>query len=201
MLTIAILTLALGSPSGVDSVNAGICLPVPVEPTLEDVDPFSDTRADGGRIWGATATYSLSSGDTGEAFLVIDSAGVGEAQIVINEIVVAHTAIIIDPATGQPVVTTWYPASVNLPPEVIAEMIRVDLPVIVAEQIPEEFKCSPWGQKVTKVASVLFRATAYAAGGACCAATSASIVGCAICAAGSGVAADEVGKALDNYCD
>ncbi|MFO7566892.1 MAG: hypothetical protein R6X02_29885 [Enhygromyxa sp.] len=205
MLTTALLTLALFSPSetapGVDDVDAALCLPIPAKPVVKEVEPFSEVRADGSRSLGAIATYSLSSGDTGEAFLVIDSTGIGEAQIMINGTIVAQASIADDPAMGRAVVTTWYPADVNFPPEVIAEMIRVDLPAILAEQIPQEFKCSGWGQKVTKAASVLFRATAYAAGGACCAATGASIVGCAICAAGSGVVADEVGKVIDNHCD
>jgi hypothetical protein len=195
------LSLLFVPPDPVRPPPDQVCVEVPPAPELMSVAPFEISTIDGARNWGATATYRLSSADIGEAYFAINSDGSGEAQLMIDGDIIVHTAIALDAATGQPVVTTWYPATIEQPPELIAEMVRVDLPIIVAEGIPQEFKCSDWGKKVTRVASLLFRATSYAASGACCAATAPSIVGCAICAGAIGLTGDEIGDLIDEHCD
>jgi hypothetical protein len=89
----------------------------------------------------------------GEAFMVIDDEGAGEAQLMIDGQIVAHVALAIDSASGQTITTTWLPHSVSHSPETIAEMMRVDLLMIVVGSIPEEFKCSAWGKKCSRLGS------------------------------------------------
>lgn len=93
------------------------------------------------------------------------------------------------------------PATVNAAPESIAELLRVDLPAVLAESIPQEFKCSKWGKTVMRVAGVMWRAGVGAAGAACCALSSASIVGCVACGAGAATAMYEGTKIIDGHCD
>lgn len=79
-----LLTLVLGSaPGSFETPDAGepICSPLPPEPRRIDAHPFATTTADGTRAWGSGATYELSSGDVGEAFIVVDELGAGEAQL------------------------------------------------------------------------------------------------------------------------
>jgi len=61
-------------------------------PGLERIDaqPFESTAADGTRSWGATATYRLSTGELGEAFMVLDDGGSGEAQLLIDGEIIAR---------------------------------------------------------------------------------------------------------------
>jgi len=99
------LSLFLSAPDAMTPAEV-VGAPLPAAPRRVDVQQFADTRTDGSQVWGAAATYDLSSGDSGEAFLVIDSEGTGEAQLLINGDIVAHVSIALDPTTAQPVTTT-----------------------------------------------------------------------------------------------
>ena len=105
------------------------------------------------------------------------------------------------PATGQTVTTTWHPPEASAAPEAIAEMMSVDLPLVVVDGLPQEFKCSPFGKKAMRFAGALWRAGVAAAGVTCCALTAPSLVGCAICAAGSATGIYEGGKVIDEHCE
>ena len=70
----------------------------------------------------------------------------------------------------------------------------------LAEQMPQEFKCSPFGKKVTKAASLLFRATAYAASVVCCLPPIGTTT-CVVCVVGAGLAGDEIGDHIDEHCE
>jgi hypothetical protein len=198
-----LLTLLLGSAPGPLEAPASnqICSPLPAEPHRIDTHPFANTAADGAQTWGVDATYQLSSGDTGEAFLVIDSEGAGEAQLMINGEIIAHVAMESPTSSEGPVFTTWMPQTVNAAPELIAEMMGVDLPAVLVESIPQEFKCSAFGKKAVKWSAALFRAATFGAGAACCVLSAPSLVGCVVCQAGVGTFRHYGGKALDEHCD
>lgn len=201
--TILAASLLASSPSTSQDVGAAegpICAAVPTAPQRIEVTHWRDTADDGTRILDAAATYRLSSGDIGEAFLSIDGEGSGEAQLMINGDIIAHVAIEMPTSREGPVLTTWMPPSVDYPPELIAELIMVDLPAVLAEQMPQEFKCSPFGKKVTKAASLLFRATAYAASVVCCLPPIGTTT-CVVCVVGAGLAGDEIGDHIDEHCE
>jgi hypothetical protein len=180
-------------PPTVDPPEAAerICAPAPSTPTRIEATPFEATRADGSRSWGAEATYELSSGDIGEAFMVLDSDGSGEAQLMINGEIVAHVAVETPTSSPTPVVTSWMPESVNYSPEVIAEIMQVDLPRVLAENIPQEFKCSGWAKRALKAGKYLWAG----------AITAAAPVGCIVCAGVAGTVGAVIYDKLENHCD
>jgi hypothetical protein len=84
-----------------------------------DARPFESMATDGTRSWGATATYRLSTGAVGEAFMVLDDDGSGEAQLMIDGEIIAHVAI--ESPGSSPVITTWLPASVSASPDAVTD--------------------------------------------------------------------------------
>lgn len=195
-----LLTLIISaSPDSVAPPPAEVCASVPESPTRIGSQPFSSTAADGTQTWGAEATYQISSGEVGEALMAIDSDGTGEVQLMIDGEIIAHVAVAIDSATGQPVTTTWHPPEVSASPEAIAELLRVDLPAIVAGSLPQEFKCSAWGRKVMKAGRYMVGAGLAAATAACCVVSQG--VACFACAAGGWTANEAAGEFADGYCD
>jgi hypothetical protein len=174
------------------------CMAVPPAPAILDVSHFDYTKKDGTRLWGAAASYDLSSGDVGEAFFVIGNDGAGEAYLTINGDIIAHAAIVHDEG-DSPTQTSWTPLSVTHPPEVIVELMRVDLPPLVADTIPQEFKCSPFGRKVLKAGKYLWTGLLAASGAACCIAT--QTLACPACAAGAAIGTLAGQEFADGYCD
>lgn len=79
-------------------------------------------------------------------------------------------------------------------------MIMVDVPAVLADQLSQEFECSPFGKKVAKAASLLFRATAYAASAVCCLPPVATTT-CVVCVVGAGLVSDEIGDHIDDHCE
>lgn len=132
----ALLSPTLCSPPAIASPDVGeqICASVPPAPPRLELSQFD---AGDGRMWGVDGSYLLSTGDVGEASFVIDLDGNGEAYLAINGDIVAHAIVHIDPATAQPLTTTWWPEQVEYPPELIAELIRVDLSGAIADSIPQ----------------------------------------------------------------
>jgi hypothetical protein len=194
--------LGIGLPADVAAPSGGqVCVTTPAAPKRVDAQPFESTAIDGTRTWGATATYQLSTGALGEAFMVLSDDGSGEAQFMIDGEIIAHVAIESPGSGPEPVsaLTTWLPASVSASPDAIAEMMQVDLPVIVAGSIPQEFKCSDWGRKVMKAGRYIVGAGLAAAAGACCAASKG--LACSACAAGAWTANEAVGEFANGYCD
>ena len=194
--------LTLGFATSPDSVAPPIeqvCAPVAPRPERVDAQPFSSTAADGTQTWGATTTYQLSTGELGEAFMVVDSKGAGEVQLMIDGEIIAHVEISLEPATGQPVTTTWHPPEVTVAPEAIAEAMWIDLPTIVAGTIPQEFKCSAWGRKVMKAGRYMVGAGLAASAAACCLASQG--VACLACAGGAWVVNEAAGEFANGYCD
>jgi len=113
--------------------------------------------------------------------------------------IIAHVAVALDPATHQAVTTTWHPPEVSATPEGIAEMMRIDLPAIVAESLPQEFECSAWGRKALKAGKYLWRGVVAAAELTCCAGSLG--VGCIVCTGVNVVVDTYITDKLDNHCD
>lgn len=200
MIAEALLSLTLCSPPASVSPDTGeqICAPVPPAPRRLEL-----TQLDAGdaRMWGADGRYVLSTGDIGEVSFVIEGDGHGEAYLTINGDIIAHSAVHIDPMTAQPVTTTWWPEQVEYPPELIAELMRVDLPAIVADSIPQEFKCSGWAKTMLKAGKYLWAGAVTATAAACCFGTGVFTPGCLICAGVVGAAGEYVGDKVENHCD
>lgn len=193
-----LLSLTLCSPPAIATPDVGeqICAPIPpVPPRLE----LTQLDASEDRMWGADGRYLLSTGDIGMVSLVIDGAGSGEAYLAINGDIVAHAAVHLDPATAQPVTTPWWPEQVDYSPELIAELMRVDLSAVVADSIPQEFKCSPWGRKVMKAGKYMMIGLIGASGAACCIASKG--VACVVCGAGTAIGIEGVSEFADGYCE
>jgi hypothetical protein len=182
-------------------VPVGTCESSVVTPTRLELQQHEADAPDGTRTWTSEAKYRLSTGETGQAWVVLDSDGTGEVQLLIAGEIIAHVAVASDPVSGELTTTSWYPPAVDHAPDVLTEMMIIDLPTALAGQIPQEFQCSPFGAKATRAAAMLFRAASYATVGICCAGASATIVGCGACAAAVGLAGHEIGKALDEHCD
>jgi hypothetical protein len=185
------------------SVDGQVCVAAPPAPKRIDAQPFESTATDGTRSWGATATYRLSTGALGEAFMVLNDDGSGEAQLMIDGEIIAHVAIELPGSGPEPVsaLTTWLPASVSASPDALAEMMQVDLPVIVAGSIPQEFKCSPWAKKMLRAGKYMWTGLVTAGIAACCAGTGVLTPGCVICAGGLGAGGAYVGDKLGDHCD
>ena len=193
-----LLTIVLGgSPTSHPPLDEPVCAPVPPAPTRIASSPIAATRDDGSQSWGAVATYRLSSGDIAEAFLVIDSDGTAEAQLMIDGDVMAHAAIAMNGDT--PLVTTWYPPTLDHPPELIAEMMVVDLPAVVAESLPQEFKCSGWAKKMLAAGRYAWRGALAASTAVCCGGSVGAL--CPACLAGIAVGGMYVDHKLANHCD
>lgn len=175
-----------------------ICASLPPAPERIDAQPFAATATDGTRSWGATASYLLSSGDVGEVLMVLGEDGTGEAQLMINGEIIAQVAMELPSPDDGPVLTTWMPASVKHPPEVIAELMRVDLPAVLAESLPQEFKCSGWAKKLLKAGKYLWTGAVAAGGVTCCITVS---PGCVLCAGTAAVVGEYVHDKLENHCD
>jgi hypothetical protein len=97
------------SPDAVAPLDP-VCFEAPSPPPRIDAQPFASTSADGTQSWGATASYMLSTGDIGEAMMVLGDDGSGEAQLMINGEIVAHVAMELPSGAEGPTLTTWYPA-------------------------------------------------------------------------------------------
>jgi hypothetical protein len=205
MLNTALLVLTLGSPPGIQppdvpsDLGEQVCTAIPPSPTVKDVTHFDDTNADGSRAWGAEATYELSSGDLGEAYVMIDSHGSGEGRLMINGDIIAHAAIVEDPQTLQPVTTMWWPTTADYPPEVIAEAMRVDLLAMVADSIPQEFKCSEFGKKVMKAGKYMVAGLLGAGVAGCCIVSQG--LACIACGGAAAMGAMAGSEFADGYCD
>ena len=187
------------SPANVTAPADGqVCVTAPPAPERIDAQPFQSTAADGTRSWGATATYRLSTGDLGEAFMVLDDDGSGEAQLMIDGEIIAHAAVTVD-SDGQLIVTTWQPSSMSHSPAALAEMMQVDLPGIVAGSLPQEFKCSDWGRKVMKAGKYMAVGLIGAGMAACCIASQG--LACIACGGATAVGTLGVIEFADGYCD
>src|SRR5690606_38867281 len=198
MLPDALLSLMLCSSPAIEAPEIGeqICVGIPSAPVqleLHHLDAGDDP------MW-ADGIYLLSTGDIGEVSFVLDGVG-GEAYLAINGYIIAHAAVHIDPETAQPVTTTWWPEQVEYPPELIAELVQVDLPGVVADSIPQEFKCSPWAKKMLEAGKYPWSGAVVAGGAACCIGTSPSIVGCVLCAGAIGAAGEYIGDKIGDHCD
>jgi hypothetical protein len=186
---------------------AGFCAPPVPEPTSVDVSFFEGERVDGVRYWGGTANYVLTSGDIGEARLLVDSDGVGEASFAINDQIVAHAAITndgdncgYDGVDAGPSVQTWSSADLGYSADLLAELLQTEVAVdMINGMVPQEFKCSPFGRKAVKAAKYLWVGAVAAAGTTCCAASSG--VGCALCIGGAAAASQAGVDAANGYCE
>jgi|SRR5690606_16180686 len=178
---------------------APICVALPPAPEHIDSQPFTSTATGGSQAWGSTATYRLSTGETGEAFMLVNSDASGEAQLMVDGEIIAHVAVDWPTSSPGPIVTTWYSPSVSATPEAIAEMMRVDLPLIVADQLPQEFKCSDWGRKVMKAGKYMALGLIGAGAAACCIASQG--FACVACGGASMAGGVAVVEFADGYCD
>jgi hypothetical protein len=187
------------TPSVVSAPSDQVCTSLPPAPSNVDVVYFDDVRADGTRGWSAAATYELSTGDLGEAYLEGDSAGNGEVYFVLNGTIVTHTKVTIDEETDGMNTSSWSPYDSDYSPELLAELMHprvVD--VMVNGMGPEEFKCSNFGKKVMKAVKYAVYGAATAITAACCGTVT---PGCLVCAFSAGSGAAAAGDAFDNYCE
>jgi hypothetical protein len=199
MITEALLSVTLGhAPLAIDlTVDRTICAPAsPAAPSRLDI-----TRSDssGRDFWGVEATFALSSGDIGLASFALDARGTGEATLSINDDVVAQVAVDVDVATGQLVSTSWWPDDAHHSPDLIAELMQVDLPSVVADSLPQEFKCGTW----KSVAKALWTGATVVAAYTCCAGTTAAGVApaCVACLAGGAIGGSLGSDAIEGLCD
>jgi hypothetical protein len=192
-----LLTMLLGTAAPTESEPITNAVPPP--PERIDGQPFVTSAGDGSQSWGSTATYQLSTGELGETFLVVNSDGSGEAQLTVDGEIIAHVILDWPSWSAEPVLTTWYPSTLEYPPELIAEMMRVDLSVILAESIPQEFKCSAWGKKVMKAGKYMVSGLIGASGAACCAISQG--FACFACGAGVVVGVMAVDEFAEGYCN
>ncbi|MFO7563577.1 MAG: hypothetical protein R6X02_13100 [Enhygromyxa sp.] len=119
--------LGMEPPANVTApVNGQVCVAAPPAPKRIDARLFESMATDGTRSWGATATYRLSTGALGEAFMVLNDDGSGEAQLMIDGEIIAHVAIESPGSSPEPVpvITTWLPASVSASPDALAEICK-----------------------------------------------------------------------------
>ncbi len=165
---------------------------------------FEDSLVGGAHGWGTIATYELSSGDTAEALLNVDSLGRGEAYLAINGDIISHVAIEYTAGVGErsSKMTTWLPDEdeIAYPPELIAELVHGDVgDAILNRLVPQEFKCSRFGKKALKAGKYMWIGLVAASGTVCCMAT--AEIACPACvgAAAIGVAAGS--EAIDGYCE
>lgn len=188
-----------GTPPEWSEQPGQLCTPIPPAPSYVDVSYFDDARADGSYVWGAEATYELSTGDLGEMYIVIDSGGAGEAYLAINGNIVAHASVSPDDAvSGGPTAAWWSSPQLNYSAELLAELMQGPAAGMINRMIPQEFKCSPFGKKAVKGAKYAWFAVTGALTAACCGTLT---VGCLVCAGGAAAAAGAGADALDEYCE
>lgn len=204
MLAVTLLSSALflspppGTPAELGGRPGLVCVAPAPAPSDVKVSYFSGDRPDGVSYLGASSTYTLSTGDVGEAHIVIDAEGFGEAYFAINGDIVSHTTIEYGEIDG-PRLSSWHPPSLNYSAELVAELIAGATDDLTRRMIPEPIKCSDFGRKATKATKWLFRAAKYATAAACCTLSAGSA--CVVCAAGTLLAGDAVEEALDGHCN
>ena len=190
-----------GTPSEWSEQPGQLSTPIPLAPSHADVSYFDDVRADGSLVWGAQATYELSTGDVGEIYVVIDSGGTGEAYLAINGDIVAHASVSDDAVAGSggPTTIDWSPAQLDYSAELLAELMQGPAAgMMINRMIPQEFKCSDFGKKAVKGAKYAWFAVTGALTAACCGTLT---VGCLVCAGSAAAAAGAGADALDEYCE
>jgi hypothetical protein len=175
-----------------------ICMPT--SRATPDIQVFyaDDVQADRTKVWSASATYELSTGDLGEAYILVDSNETGEVYFAINGEIVSHTSISGHVPGRGPTYVSWAPEQLDYPHEALVELMQVSAgDVMLDGMIPQEFKCSDFGKKAVRVAKYLWIAASAAAGAACTMATGAAIA----CGAGAVVLGAAGADAAEDYCD
>jgi hypothetical protein len=181
------------------NVIAGeICVPTPPESPDITVSYVDDVQADRTKVWSASATYELSTGDIGEAYITVDSNNTGEAYFAINGEIVSHTTISQTEQRRGPTFVSWAPDELDYPPEVLVELMQAAAgEMMINGMIPQEFKCSDFGKKAVRVAKYLWIAASAAVGAACTMATGAAIP----CAAGATALGAIGADVAEDHCD
>jgi hypothetical protein len=158
------------------------------EPTILEVDAEEATQPDGRRARWTSVTYQLSSGQIAEAFVEVDEQGHGEAMIHVDGEPLLHAT------TGG---STWVAPEIDLPPEVIVQLVSVDIAnQVFAGVVHEPLKgpCSKW----VRAAKYAWLAAIGVAEVICC--SGAPIAGCVVCTGLAVVAAAAGDDIEEDYC-
>ncbi len=166
------------------------------------IDHFDEVGIDGQRFLGADASWTLSTGDLAEAHIILDELGTGEAYFAINGDTIAHVSLADDELAGTtgPSLTSWTPAAIDYPPELVAALMHAEIgELLLGKMVPAEFKCSRFGKKVLKAGKYIWTGLVAAGSTVCCIATEG--IGCPVCMGAGAVATLAGQEAADGYCD
>ena len=156
---------------------------------------------DGLRVRWASVVYQLSTGHEAEVYVEVDGRQRGDGYIFVEGEIAVHVTYNAEARGGT---STWIAPELELPQAALAELAQAGVGETLFAALgggPQETKCSEFGKGVVKAAKYIWIGLTLGAGGACCMATAPSGVGCMLCTAGAGLAAEAGGELADGYCD
>lgn len=185
------------------TISDEVCAVAPPEPTNISVAYGQGQRPDGTVFYTASATSTLSTGDMGEANIMVAGDGSGRVSLAINGTIITQGEISVgeyndDDVLMPPTVHTWTPTEQIYTGELIAELLQGEtFAIMMNGMVPQAFKCSSFGRKAVRAGKYLFLA-AVGAGAAACGLSTGALVPCGAAGMAAGAA---ISDGFEGYCE